>query len=458
MRGTGSAAAVAGRHSSRGIAGIPPVGSYWRHAHRLAIILIAIIAVRLHELLPMLRPLKPALSVALVGLFFLLKNTKPRAINALLRSKTFLLVLAYFAWACLTVPFALWVGLAVSTVIVFIPALFMLTAIMLCPPTLRKLNLLQAGFVGATAISAIALFAIGTGERLELAGSYDSNDTAALMALCLPFALGLVFQGRGRERWIGLAALLAAAVVGTGSRGGTLAVLTGVLVFVLGLRGTRKIVMLGAAGVGGLLLWNFATADFRSKMESLFRGEEDYNATEYTGRKQIWARAAIYIKADPILVVGIGNFPVAEGEYLASKGNRGKWSATHNSYLQATAELGIPGGILFTSVLLLAVVRAFPYWRLRGKGPSALSRHRPELLASIGAFAVSSFFLSHAYYFVFFALVGFIELATQALRASEALAAGAPVVVVPPARRRDAFIPRRGPGYLPGELPPAPGR
>jgi hypothetical protein len=95
---------------------------------------------------------------------------------------------------------------------------------------------------------------------------------------------------------------------------------------------------------------------------------------------------------------------------------------------------------------------------MRGRGKAALVRHRPELLASIGAFAVSSFFLSHAYYFVFFALIGFIEVATQALRVSEAVGAGTPVVVQQPARRRGGIVPRRGPGFLPGELPPAAGR
>ena len=457
-RGAGAGVAVGGSMPvsprTRGVSLIP-ASAYWPRAHRLAILLIAIIAVRLHELLPFLRPLKPALTVAVVGLVFLFRHTKPRAVNALLASRTFLLVLAYMIWACFTVPFALWIGLAVESAFVFLPALFLLISIMLCPPTLRSLGLLQAGFVGAAAVSAVALFAIGSGERLELAGSYDSNDTAALMALSLPFALGLVFHARGRDRMIGLAAaaLLAAAVIGTGSRGGTLALITGVLVFVLGLRGTRKFGMLAAAAVGAVVLWNFAPPDFREKMTALARGEEDYNETEYDGRKQIWARSMIYIKDSPLIGVGIGNFPVAEGDYLAAQGRRGKWSVTHNSYLQATSELGIPGGILFTSLLILALRRAFPYWRMKGWGKAARERHRPELLASITAFAVSSFFLSHAYYFVFFALMGFVDLAARALRAS-AEPGGAPVVLqgLPP--RRGVFRGRSRPGQYPGEFPP----
>ena len=457
MRGASAGAMQMGRTaavaSRRAGATLPPPTAYWKHAHRLAILLIAIIAVRLHEIVPQLAPLKPALSTAVVGLGFLMTRTRPEAIRSLLQSRTFLLVLAYFAWALIGVPFALWVGLAASTIIVFVPALFMLASILLCAPTLRTLGVLQAGFVGATAISAVALFAVGSGERLELGGSYDSNDTAALMALCLPFALGLVLHGRGRQRWIGLAAsaLLAAAVVGTGSRGGTLALLAGTFVFILGLRGGRKFGMLAAAAVGLVLLWNFASEDFRGKMTALARGEEDYNETEYTGRKQIWARAAVYIKAHPIMGVGIGNFPVAEGDFLAAQGKRGKWSATHNSYIQSSAELGLPGGLLFSALLLLAAFRSFPYWRMRGRGTLARLRHRPELLASIAAFGVSSFFLSHAYFFVFFALVGFVETATRALQAAES--SGAPVMLPAQGRRHGGQPgPRRG--FGPARLAP----
>ncbi len=75
------------------------------------------------------------------------------------------------------------------------------------------------------------------------------------------------------------------------------------------------------------------------------------------------------------------------------------------------------------------------------------------MLASIAAFAVSSFFLSHAYYFVFFALIGFVDLAARALRAS-AEPVGAPVVLqgLPP--RRGVFRGRSRPGQYPGEFPP----
>ncbi len=414
---------------------LPPPSAYWKHAPRLAVVLIGIIAVRLHELVPHIGVLKPAFSTAVVGSGFLLARSKPAAIRSAVNSRVFRLVIAYFLWAALGVPFALWVGLAANQLVVFLPAIILLGSILLCAPTLKNLAALQAGFVGAAALSAVALFTIGRGERLELPGSYDTNDTAALLALAVPFALGLVFHGHGRQRWIGAgaAALLAAGVVGTSSRGGTLALLGGVTIFVLGLRGGRKFGMLAAALLGAVAIWTFSPPSFRDRITALAEGQQDYNETDYAGRKQIWARARIYIAENPLFGVGVGNFPVAEGELLTANGHHGKWSTTHNAYLQAAAEMGIPGGLLFISILVMTSLRALPYWRMRGRGPRARQRHRPELLASVGAFSMSSVFLSHAYFFVFFALIGFVELGARSLQAAGTLPAMQPIL--PPRKR-----------------------
>lgn len=97
-------------------------------------------------------------------------------------------------------------------------------------------------------------------------------------------------------------------------------------------------------------------------MIDLVSGTEDYNYTAYSGRKQVWARANIYIQRHPAMGVGIANFPIMEGQYLEEHGKVGKWSAAHNAYYQATVELGLPGGLMFISMLLIAIYKG---WRLR---------------------------------------------------------------------------------------------
>ncbi|MBK6308442.1 MAG: O-antigen ligase family protein [Gemmatimonadetes bacterium] len=78
----------------------------------------------------------------------------------------------------------------------------------------------------------------------------------------------------------------------------------------------------------------------------------------------MWARARIYIARHPVTGVGMGNFPVMEGQYIAEIGRSGKWSTAHNSYYQAAVELGVLGGALFLTQVLLALRRG---WRVRSE-------------------------------------------------------------------------------------------
>src|SRR5690606_18131398 len=140
----------------------------------------------------------------------------------------------------------------------------------------------------------------------------------------------------------------------------------------------------------GSAAWQWGPPDYRARMISLVQGEEDYNQTHYTGREQIWERGRMYWRQNPVLGVGAGNFPMAEGAQLESIGLTGKWSTAHNSYLQAFAELGTPGGLIFLGILFAGIRASLPLWRPR-RGSSAA--HRPEFLAAIAAAMVAGYFL-----------------------------------------------------------------
>lgn len=96
---------------------------------------------------------------------------------------------------------------------------------------------------------------------------------------------------------------------------------------------------------------------------------------------------------------------------------RGKWSAAHNSYVQAFAELGVIGGVLFVSLLVTSVRRLVPVFR---QASPVTGIPHPEYIGAVVAFASSAFFLSHAYFWGFFALVGLCALAAQTLVPSRA--------------------------------------
>ena len=216
---------------------------------------------------------------------------------------------------------------------------------------------------------------------------------------------------------------LMSGVTTASSRGGTLALLVGLVVFVLGLRGGKRFGVLFAMLGLGALFWFTAPDRFRGRVVSMTSLEDDYNNTEYTGRKAIWRRARIYIRENPLVGVGAGCFFVAEGGYNAATGMTGKWSTTHNAYLQALSELGIPGGSVFILMLLTTAALAFQMWKPapRQRGPPRRPElYRPEYFASLSAFCASAYFLSHAYFNPVMVVIGLIGLSERVRIAEKA--------------------------------------
>lgn len=392
--------------------------TYWPHAMTVAALIVATVGLRVHENVPYLAVIRPAALVAYGGGLVLLTRSSGEALRAVLRDPTMRVVGAYFLWITGTAPFALWPGLAIGMLQIGPPILILVGALLLCAPDRVHMDESALAFcASAAALGALALglretlIDAGT-ERLSAQGSLDANDLAAAMAMAFPFAAGLAVRGGFRRRMLGvaIAGVCMLAVVRAGSRGGTMALGVGALVFTLGLKGAKRFGVIAALAVAAFVTWNVAPEGFKNRMASATG--EDYNYTEYSGRKQIWARGRGYLVEHPVAGVGAGNFPVAEGDYAAALGRPAKWSAAHNAYLQAFVELGVVGGGLFVALLALSFRRSWHLWRGKG-GPDW---HRPEYIAGMIAFCTSAYFLSHAYFYPLFALCAAIALADRASR------------------------------------------
>ncbi|MFN8666702.1 MAG: O-antigen ligase family protein [Gemmatimonadaceae bacterium] len=379
--------------------------------------LILIVAVRIQELVPTLAMIRPALILSIGGLGYLFTRTPIDIWRSAFREPLVKLVIVFYAWAIVGVPFALYPGLAFESVTTpALTQLAVLVAPLLCAPTESNLRWLQRAYVHGMSGHMLLAFAGGvmSGGRLFTFGGLDSNDYSAMAAITFLLGAGLL-QSEKKGLWRILAfvsmAILAIGVVRNGSRGGTLALIFGALVFLVASRGTRRFVYAVLFVVGAIAVWNVSPYKFRKRMIDLVSGQEDYNYTEYSGRKQVWARAKIYIVRHPAMGVGIANFPIMEGAYLEEQGKVGKWSAAHNAYYQSTVELGLPGGLMFISMLLIAI---FKGWRLRRAFRDTASGeplNRPEFVSAILAFSMSSVFLSHAYFYFLYGLLGLIAFA-----------------------------------------------
>lgn len=112
-------------------------------------------------------------------------------------------------------------------------------------------------------------------------------------------------------------------------------------------RGGRKklwpLVILGA--VGSLVLVDEGFLERMATLEGDKR-EKDESAND---RLNSW-EAGMRMFRDHPLGVGPGNFAAYMGRYLANHEGRD----THNTYIRCAAELGVPGAVLFTALIVNA--------------------------------------------------------------------------------------------------------
>lgn len=252
----------------------------------------------------------------------------------------------------------------------------------------------------AYACEKVGLFHTFTeGQRVRWRGTLgDPNELALLLGATLPLACAL--GGIARSRWVaGVMACAAGLALGcialTGSRGGQLVVVT-----VFGAYFIRRYGIKGAA-VGAVFALPVVLFGGRA-------GEEaDSSSLERIG---LLCEGMDMIRAYPVLGVGVNQFTDhAFGEMTA-----------HNSYVLAAAELGLPGCLLWTTLVYASVkipwaVATDPGARLDDLDP----RFRPLARALVVAFAgilVGVFFLSFCYkavLFLYFGLSGALFVAAR---------------------------------------------
>jgi O-antigen ligase len=382
----------------------------------LAVYLLAAVG-RIHQLFPPLLPLKPIFvaSGAAIVLHFLLPTRRSgRDPMLALRPGPIRWMVLLLLWAILSIPGALWVGGAFQTVFdVLLKAVVMAVIVAGAVRSVGDVERL-AGiyFAGIALYAAVVLstFSVGGGDwRLNKLFYYDANDFATVAVTALPLGIYFALRGRGLLRrgaaLVGLA-LTMTAFVWTGSRGGFIAAMVVGLFLLFGYSTIPFRWRLLTTGFAVVMLAATASDTYWEKMRSIFHPEDDYNLESHEGRKAIWTRGVGYMLTHPILGVGAGNFPTAEGTISPrasrqSVGRGVKWQAAHNSYVQVAAELGVPGLLCFLAMLGGALRAMLRRRRPRPDfAPPPDPRGRPlaqALAAALIAYATGALFLSLAY-------------------------------------------------------------
>lgn len=371
---------------------------------------------RIHQLFPALELLRPVTLTGVLAIALCFIDRVPRRRIGALQIPATRYLFALVVWMALSVPGALWPGGAFTTFVDFAKTALIYLVIVIAVRSVRDVERLTlVYFLGAVIFAAVVLtrtqFHMAAEGRMERLYLYDSNDFATYAVTALP--LGLFFASSERRvlmrctAWVGIA-VLAVGFIWTGSRGGFLAFLAVLAYFLLRYTTVRRSWRWSAVVVIAVLVTATASERYWERISTVLRPSEDYNLTDEQGRLRIWNRGVGYMMRYPVLGVGAGNFPRAEGTIspLVARQPRGrslKWGPPHNSYVQVGAELGVPGLFIFMA-FLVSVVRA-----LRPTpGPGAITQARlaQSLTASIIGFAVGSFFLTLAYHDMLYTLAG----------------------------------------------------
>ena len=177
--------------------------------------------------------------------------------------------------------------------------------------------------------------------------SYDPNDIALLQVMALPLIVYLYSTSARRLRMVlaGMALLCLYGVVLTQSRGGFLAlVVAGGLI--LSRSSMSRSAKVSIVALGIVVFGVLAGTAWKERIRTMWDPQTEYDQTA-GGRTEIWKASLVLLATHP-WGVGINNFVTAEG---LSHGGRGKWSASHNSFLEIAVELGIVGLVIFIRLL-----------------------------------------------------------------------------------------------------------
>ena len=307
------------------------------------------------------------------------------------------MLLLMTVWAIITMPFSFWIGGSLKS--------FWNDWLKMCILFLMLGNVLQSAknvqgalwmcIVSATCISSLAIaLKVLLGESVadgrlvtDASGVYSGPNLFSMtLILLLPYVLFFFFLHT--KLWVRLfcgfaIAAFTIANMLTESRAGTFGeVLVVVLVF-WKLRGWGVGLMktVGISLLAAILFLPFAPKGLWERFSTVLAGSDvvlDPNSKAGSAlgsklqREELLVHAVILTAENPILGVGMNNFAAKSHERFNTRAE--DWVGCHNTFLQVSSELGIPGLVLY----LLLLGAAWKTVRLPGKQMSPHDRELPE--------------------------------------------------------------------------------
>lgn len=230
----------------------------------------------------------------------------------------------------------------------------------------------------------------------------DGNDLAWSLVIAAPLSIFLVVSSKGikgKVMWALAFVFLALGVVGTQSRGASLAASISLLYLWLAVAKRKTVGMIAIAALAALLV-AVAPPQYFDRMGTIATYEEDTSATN---RIRAWRRATEMAVDNPVFGVGAGSFNSAYGKYYrdVESGDTARWISPHSIYFKVLGEYGFVGLAVFLGIL-------FSTWKLNYRSARQLRELAGDeswiavwpmyLNASLLAFAAAGTFLGGVNY------------------------------------------------------------
>ena len=405
------------------------IGTHDLLAYNALLAFTFVLFVRPQDQLPFLEPLHLA---EVTGVFAVLalvfgRLSRNRSVSQL--TPELIAVLAFGGVMLATAPFSFWPGGAVAVFTDLFSKVIVVFALMLNTVTTRArlerfiaVVVLGTSYVATrTVIDYLRGINLVEGGRAggAVGGLFGNpNDMALNMVAFLPLAI-VIALGRGRPllRLVAAAGVpaIAAAIIFSKSRGGTLGLAAMMVVLLYQLRRVRPAIaaFVIAATVATIPM---LPVSFTERMSSIFNPDEDATGSR-EARKRLLRDGYQAFLENPITGLGAGQFM----NYNPINRKEEAWRETHNAVLQVASELGGGGLIIFVALVSsgfigalktgAALRRARPPRRARSPDTSRVRREPLELyaaalIASLTGWLVAAMFASVAYYWTLYLVLG----------------------------------------------------
>jgi O-antigen ligase len=268
---------------------------------------------------------------------------------------------------------------------------------------------------GVAAVSAIvhppAIESTISGRATGTVG--DPNELAAALVVALgiasAFAVNRHFAPRVRVLAGFSATLCLAGILLSLSRGGLIGLGGALVVAVVAAGRWRARVLAVCAALATVAVTYFAFfASLPAKERVL-----NISGGGGSGRLDLWTVGGRMVSAHPLRGIGTGQFAISSVHYLLQPGalQRGDLilstpKVAHNTYLNIVAEVGLVGGVLFASILVVSLTCMIKAVKcLRDEGNERLEILVRGLIVGFGGYLVTVVFISENYAKLFWILL-----------------------------------------------------